>query len=90
MAEKLEELPTGQSEARGFSRIMLSGATDVELDKLGRILVPDNLRNYAFLRKNVVIIGLSNKIELWDEKRWDEYKGKMEPTVNKMAENLGI
>lgn len=89
-AEKLEGLPTGQSEARGFSRIMLSGATDVDLDKLGRILVPDNLRDYAFLRKNVVIIGLSNKIELWDEKRWDEYKGKMEPTVNKMAENLGI
>ncbi len=90
MTEKLEGLPTGQSEARGFARIMLSGATDVELDKLGRILVPDNLKDYAFLNKNVVIIGLSNKIELWDEKRWEEYKGKMEPTVNKMAENLGI
>jgi len=89
-AEKLEGLPTGQPEARGFARIMLSGATDVDLDKLGRILVPDNLRDYAFLKKNVVVIGLSNKIELWNEKRWNEYKGKMEPTVNKMAENLGI
>lgn len=90
MAGRLESLPTGQSEARGFARIMLSGATDVELDKLGRILVPDNLRDYAYLKKNIIIIGLSNKIELWDEKRWKEYKGKMEPTVNKMAENLGI
>jgi len=90
MTKKLENLPTGQADARGFARIMFSGATDVEIDKLGRILLPDHLRKYAFLKKNVVVIGLSNKIEIWDEKRWAEYKEKMEKTVNDMAQKLGI
>jgi len=90
MTKKLESLPTGQADARGFTRIMFSGATDVEIDKLGRILLPDHLRKYAFLKKNVVVIGLSNKIEIWDEKRWAEYKEKMEKTVNDMAQKLGI
>lgn len=89
-AKKLESLPSGQADARGFARVTLSGATDVEIDKLGRILLPDNLRKYAFLKKNVVVIGLSNKIEIWDEKRWAEYKEKMEKTVNDMAQKLGI
>ena len=90
MASKLENLPGGQVNARGFTRIMLSGATDVELDKLGRILVPDHLKDYAFLKKNVAIIGLSNRIEIWDELRWKEYKEKMEKTVGEMAQQLGI
>jgi MraZ protein len=90
MASKLENLPSGPVNARGFSRIMLSGATDVELDKLGRILIPDHLKDYAFLRKNVAILGLSNRIELWDERRWCQYKAKMEKTVNQMAQQLGI
>ena len=87
---KWDNLPTGQVDARGFTRIMLSGATDVELDKLGRILIPDHLKNYAFLKKNIAIIGLSNRIEVWDEIRWREYKEKMEKTVSDMAQQLGI
>lgn len=90
MANKLENLPNGQVNARGFSRIMLSGATDVELDKLGRILVPDHLKDYAFLKKNVAILGLSNRIELWDQDKWKEYKEKMEKIVSEMAQQLGI
>jgi len=90
MATKLENLPTGLNNARGFTRIMLSGAADVGLDKLGRILIPDYLKDYAFLKKNVVIIGLSNRIEIWDEARWKEYKEKMEKTVGDMAQQLGI
>lgn len=90
LTKKWESLPAGQVDARGFTRIMLSGATEVGLDKLGRILVPDHLKDYAFLKKNVVIIGLSNKIEIWDAIRWKEYKGKMEKTVSEMAQQLGI
>jgi len=90
MAVKLENLPTGLNNARGFTRIMLSGAADVGLDKLGRILIPDYLKDYAFLKKNVVIIGLSNRIEIWDAARWKEYKEKMEKTVGDMAQQLGI
>ena len=89
-AEKLENLPDGQIDARVFTRIMLSGASDAELDKLGRILVPEHLKNHAFLKKNIAIIGLSNKIELWDETKWVEYKRKMEKTVGEIAQQLGI
>lgn len=88
LTRKLENLPPGQVDARGFARIMLSGAVDVELDKLGRILLPDYLKNYAFLKKNVAILGLSNRIEVWDEKRWKEYKDKTEKEVGDMASRL--
>lgn len=90
LAQKLESLPTGKINARDFIRIILSGAVEILLDKLGRILIPDHLKKYAFLKKNVVIIGLSNRIEIWDERRWKEYKEKREKTVAKMAEQLGI
>jgi len=89
-ASKLENLPDSQVSARTFTRILLSGATEVELDKLGRVLVPEHLKKYAFLEKNVAILGLSNRIELWDEKKWQEYKAKMEKTVEEFAQQLGI
>jgi len=87
-AKKLESLPSGRVDARSFARIMLSGAVDVELDKLGRILIPDYLKSYAFLKKNVAIIGLSNRIEIWDEARWEEYKKKTEMAAVDIAERL--
>lgn len=90
MASKLENLPAGQTNARDFNRVILSGASDVELDKLGRILIPDHLKDYATLKKSVAVLGLSNKIELWDEIRWQAYKRKMEKTAGEMAQQLGI
>ncbi len=88
LAKKLESLPTSQIEARVFARIMLSGAVDVGFDKLGRILIPDYLKNYAFLKKNVAVLGLSNRIEIWDEQNWQEYKEKTEKEVGNIAERL--
>lgn len=88
LAKKLESLPSSQADSRGFARIMLSGAVDVEFDKLGRILLPDYLKNYAFLKKEVAVLGLSNRIEIWNEKRWQEYKKKTEATVGDIAERL--
>ena len=88
LSQKLENLPSSRFYARGFARILLSGAVDVELDKLGRIFVPDYLKNYAFLKKNVAILGLSNRIEIWDEKKWQEYKTKTEKEVGDIAERL--
>lgn len=90
LTQKLDNLPSGKVDARGLARVMLSGAVDVELDKLGRILVPDYLKNYASLKKNVAILGLSNRIEVWDAKRWQEYKSKKEKMVGDMAEQLGF
>lgn len=88
LTKKLEALPNGQTDARGFVRIMLSGAVDVSFDKLGRILVPDYLKDYAFLKKNVSILGLSNRIEIWDQKRWQEYKSKTQKDIGDMASRL--
>jgi MraZ protein len=88
LAKKLESLPSSQTDAREFVRIMLSGAVDVGLDKLGRILIPDYLKEYASLKKNVAILGLSNKIEVWDEKEWEGFKKKTETSVGDIAERL--
>lgn len=88
MSDKLGKLPTGQAEARGFSRIMLAGAMAVELDKLGRILVPDYLKNYANLTKNVVVCGLYDRLEIWDANNWDIYRKKMEGEMGDMAGKL--
>ena len=88
LTKKLENLPNGQTDARGFVRIMLSGAVDVSFDKLGRILVPDYLKDYALLKKNVSILGLSNRIEIWDQKRWQDYKAKSQKDIGDMASRL--
>ncbi len=88
LAEKLSKLPLSQADARGFVRVMLTGAMDVNFDNLGRILVPDYLKQYAFLKKKVVITGVYNRIEIWDEKKWQEYKEKTEKAVGDIAERL--
>jgi len=88
LAKKLENLPASQTDARAFARIMLAGAVDVQLDKLGRILIPDYLKNYALFKKNVAIIGLSNRIEIWDETKWQDYKEKTEKEIGDMASRL--
>jgi MraZ protein len=88
LAKKLSKLPLSQSDARGFARLMLTGAMEVELDNLGRILIPDYLKEYAKLKKRVVIAGVYNRIEIWDEKIWQEYKEKTEKEVGDIAERL--
>jgi len=89
LAEKLSKLPLSQADARGFARLMLIGAMDVNLDNLGRVLIPDYLKKYASFKKKVVIAGVYNRIEIWDEKRWEEYKTKTETGIGDIAERLG-
>ncbi len=89
LAEKLGNLPVGESDTRSFIRLMLAGATDVEADKQGRILIPDYLKKYAGLSKNIVIAGLYNRLEVWDEKNWKAYKTKAEKNTDEIAEQLG-
>lgn len=86
--EELKKLPTGRAESRKFSRAILGGAVEVSLDKLGRVLFPDYLKKYAGLKKNVTICGLSNKLEIWDIEKWEEYRKKAEQDIDKVAENL--
>jgi len=87
--DKLENMPTVQSGARSFSRIMLAGAMEVNLDRLGRILIPEYLKKYAGLKRNVVICGLSNKLEIWDVEKWEMYKEKVEKDFDSVSEKLG-
>jgi MraZ protein len=87
-AEKLSKLPTSQADARGYSRIMLAGAMEVDLDALGRILVPDYLKQYASLNKKVIIAGLYNRVEIWDEDKWNAYKQQTESEAGDIAERL--
>jgi MraZ protein len=88
LAKKLSQLPLAQADARGFARIMLTGAMEVNIDGLGRVLVPDYLKNYAGLNKKVVVAGVYNRIEIWDETKWREYTEKTEKEVGDMAERL--
>lgn len=90
VAKKLEELPSSRVNVRGFVRVMLAGAVDITLDKLGRILIPDYLKEYAGLEKDVVVVGLSNKIEVWDKVSWKTYRDKTEKEIEDMAQELGI
>jgi len=89
LAEKLGRLPFGQQDSRGFVRLLLAGASEVEFDQLGRGLVPDFLKDYAGLKKEVVIAGLFNKLEVWDETRWSSYKANLEKNSDRIAEKLG-
>ena len=89
LTDKLSQLPVGQGSTRSFSRLMLAGAVEVELDPLGRILVPDYLKNYAGLRQRVVIAGVYNRLEIWDEERWINYKNEVEKNTDMIAEKLG-
>ena len=89
MSEKLSNLTISQSEARSFTRIMLAGAMEVGLDKLGRVLIPDYLKKYAGLKKDVVICGLSNRLEIWDSEKWDVYNKEAEKGIEEIVSKLG-
>jgi MraZ protein len=89
IAEKLAVLPLGQADSRGFHRFMLSGAVEIEVDGAGRILLPDFLREFAALDGNVVLAGVYNRVEIWNEERWQTYKRSIEQKADTLAERLG-
>lgn len=89
LAGKLGTLPVGESSTRSFIRLMLAGAVDVDVDKQGRILIPDFLKEYAGLGKNVVVTGVYNRVEVWDTINWMKYKKKAEKNTDEIAEQLG-
>lgn len=93
LESRLKALPLANKDARAFIRFFFSGATECETDKQGRILIPSNLRDYAGLQKDVYIIGVSTRVEVWDKNRWEEYNSddniSPDAIAEKMAE-LGI
>ncbi len=89
LAQKLGTMPIGESATRAFVRLMLAGATDVQMDAQGRVLIPDYLKDYAALDRDVIVAGLFNRLEIWDQEHWQEYKRDAEKNTDEIAENLG-
>jgi MraZ protein len=87
-AKKLMGVSFAQANSRAFGRNIFSGASDVDIDSQGRILVPDYLRKYAGLKKLVTIIGVYNRAEIWDEGTWEEYRTKSEIASDEIAEKM--
>jgi len=89
IAKRLRELSFAQKDTRGFNRFMFSGAAEVDLDGTGRILIPEHLKKFAALKTKVVLAGVSDRVEIWDEKRWATYQEKIEKQGDALAEKLG-
>ncbi len=86
--EKLKALPLTKKDARAFTRFFFSGATECEIDKQGRVNIATPLLQYAKLEKECVVIGVSNRIELWSKSIWENYVAEQEDSFEEIAENM--
>ena len=83
------ELPWGKAENRSFVRSMVAGAADVGIDSLGRILLPENLKKFASLEKEAMVVGLYNRVEIWNPEIWQSYSDAANKNTELIAEKLG-
>ena len=88
LESKLNTLPLTNLEARAFKRFFFSGAAECEVDKQGRVNIPQSLRDYAKLQKDVVIVGLSNRAEIWNNNQWDKYNGQNSDDITKLESQM--
>ena len=86
--EKLKTLPLTNKNARDFVRFFLSGAMECEIDKQGRFLIANNLREYANMGKEIVIIGVGTRIEIWNKEKWNTYNSDETISADAIAENM--
>ncbi len=90
LEQKMKSLPFTRADARAFVRFFFSGAGECEVDKQGRILIPVNLRNYAGLGKDVVVLGVSSRVEIWAREEWDKYNCDAGQTYEELAEKIDL
>ncbi|HAH96121.1 MAG TPA: cell division/cell wall cluster transcriptional repressor MraZ [Firmicutes bacterium] len=88
LEEKVKALPTAKADARAFVRMLFSGAVEAELDSQGRVLVPQNLRDHAAIEKELFVIGVSTRIEIWGKERWENYAAEAEESYEEIAESI--
>jgi len=88
IVEKLGSLSMGAADARAFGRYLFAGAAEVEIDQLGRVLVPSELAQYAHLEEKTALIGVNDRVEMWREDVWDTYRTKVEHSADDVAEKL--
>ena len=86
--ERFKELSIMKKDARSFNRIYFSGATEIVTDSQGRFLIPSYLKDYAGIRKEIVIIGVSSRIEIWNKNKWDEFCKTHLADFEEIAEKL--
>jgi MraZ protein len=88
LEQKLKALPFTKTDSRKFTRFFFSGACEVEQDKQGRITFPLQLREYARLKKDCVVIGVCTRVEIWCKEAWDEYYASSAESFNEIAESM--
>jgi MraZ protein len=88
LEKKMQQLPLTKRDARSFVRFFYSAATECEFDRQGRIIIPKTLRDHAGLEKKCVIVGVSERFEIWSENRWNEFSQKAEENFDNIAENM--
>jgi len=86
--EKLKSLPMTNKDARAFVRFFFAGACECELDKQGRVLMPGHLKEYAKIDKDLVIIGVSTRIEIWSKEEWDKFNSNANISYEDVAEKM--
>jgi MraZ protein len=90
LEQKLKALPFTQKDARAFIRFFFAGAVETETDKQGRILIPPHLREHAQIDRDVVVIGVSNRAEIWSQEIWDEYSQEAAQSYEEIAEKIDL
>ncbi|MFA6463668.1 MAG: division/cell wall cluster transcriptional repressor MraZ [Candidatus Paceibacterota bacterium] len=88
IAEEISRLGMLKSDTREFNRFMFGGAVEIEIDSLGRILVPEYLRKYADIKSQATVIGVHKRLEIWNEQKWEDYKKKVVSKADSLAEKL--
>lgn len=88
LEQKMKALPFTRADARAFTRFFFSGAVECELDKQGRVTIPGTLRSYGRLEKECIVIGVSNRVEIWGKEHWESYFHQSEDSFNEIAEKI--
>lgn len=86
--QKFKNMPFTRKESRSFNRMFFAGAVDVNPDKQGRFIIPNYLKDYAVIKRETILIGVSNRIEIWDKKSWEDYYSGSNGTFEEISENL--
>ena len=86
--QKFKNLPFTKQESRSFNRLFFSGAIDVVPDRQGRFIIPQYLKEFAKIKRDTIIIGISNRIEIWDSKSWQEFYANSNESFERIAENM--
>lgn len=89
ISEKLSNFSMLSSDNRSFNRFMFGGATEVSVDAIGRMLLPDFLKERVGLKGKAALVGVQNRLEIWNDKAWSEYKKVVEKKADELAEKLG-